>query len=121
MPAGRPIAWNVLAEGTPVRSSDGQEIGTVDRVLADEEKDIFEGLILATPGGRRHVAADAVVSIHEDAVTLGLNRDEARGLAEPTENPAVLAATPDDTVPDTAGDRAQSLLRRAWNRLSGNY
>jgi hypothetical protein len=38
-------------------------------------------------------------------------------LPEPAENPAVLAADPDDATPDDLGDK----LKRAWNWISGNY
>ena len=35
---GAPIAYMVLAEGTPVFSSEGVKLGEVKRVLADEER-----------------------------------------------------------------------------------
>ena len=38
-------------------------------------------------------------------------------LPEPSANPAVLDADPDDTAPDDLGDK----LKRAWNWISGNY
>jgi len=38
-------------------------------------------------------------------------------LPEPSDNPATLEASPDDTAPDDLKDK----LRRAWDYLSGNY
>ncbi len=57
---GRPIAYTVLAEGTPVYDQDGQQLGVVDHVLADEEVHIFRGPIVhTTPLPGRHLFADA--------------------------------------------------------------
>ncbi len=51
-PAGDdPIAWRALPRGIPVVGSDGQELGTVTDVLADDDKDIFHGLVVGA-GGR---------------------------------------------------------------------
>jgi hypothetical protein len=40
----RPIAWPALAAGTPIVTSDGAQVGKVDEVIADREKDIFSGI-----------------------------------------------------------------------------
>ena len=48
---------------------------------------------------------------------LTLAAADAGGLPEPRENPAVMEADPDDVAPDDLGDK----LRRAWDRISGNY
>jgi DNA end-binding protein Ku len=42
--AEHPIAWLALGKGTPVYSSDGEEIGKVSTVVADVQKDIFSGI-----------------------------------------------------------------------------
>ena len=114
---GAPIAYLALEEGTPVLSSDGDRLGTVEHVLADANVDIFEGLVIDVGGGFRFADATVIDALYERAVVLALDRDAAAALPEPTENAATLRADPDDVTPDTAGDR----LRRAWDYLSGRY
>ena len=48
---GLPIAYEVLEKGVPVLASDGEQVGTVHHVVAAPEKDIFHGLVIATPAG----------------------------------------------------------------------
>ena len=114
---GRPISYLALAEGTAVLGSDGDEVGHVAHVLADEELDIFDGIVIAHALGH-HTFADAeqVAAIHENGVTLTITAAEAEALPEPSENPAVLQ---DDGEPD--GSPLTDKLRRAWDLLSGNY
>ena len=102
-----------LAAGVPVYSSDGQRLGEVAHVLAEPEKDIFDGIVIDTsvlPGAARFVDAPEVESIHERGVVLALD-------AEPSANPAAMSATPDDT----AESDLELKLRRAWDLISGNY
>jgi uncharacterized protein YrrD len=115
---GRPVSYVALEEGAAVLASDGEEVGHVAHVLADEEQDIFDGIVISHGLGR-HTFADAeqVAAIHEHAVTLAISAAEAEALPEPSENPAVMhddAAEPDAS---TLADK----LRRAWDLLSGNY
>ena len=120
MDLGNPASYLVLADGTPVLSSDGEEIGTVEHVLADADADVFDGVIVdmrAGPGGHRFADADQVEAIYERGVVLSLDAAAAERLPEPSENPATLAADPADTAPDGLDDK----LRRAWDYLSGNY
>jgi len=117
---GDPISYKVVERHTPVLSADGEEIGTVDHVLADEQTDVFDGIVIRRPVGKpqRHCFADAdeVESIHERGVTLKLAAQEAENLPEPGANPAVL---------HEAGEGKESALahklRRAWDWVSGNY
>ena len=120
MDLGDPASYLVLADGTPVVSSDGQEVGKVEHVLADTGSDVFDGVIVdmrAGPGGHRFADASQVEAIYERGVVLALSTEAAARLPEPAENPAVLDSGPDDTVPDDLSDK----LRRAWDYLSGNY
>jgi hypothetical protein len=115
---GSPVSYLALEEGTAVFGSDGGEVGHVAHVLADEEQDIFDGIVIAHGLGR-HTFADAeqVAAIHERGVTLTIAAAEAEALPEPSENPAVMYDDPGE--PD--GSPLADKLRRAWNRLSGNY
>ena len=54
----------------PVWSSDDQEVGTVDSVLATDREDIFDGIVIRTKDGRRFVDAPEVARIAERRVTL---------------------------------------------------
>jgi uncharacterized protein YrrD len=117
---GQPVSYEVLARGTPVYSSDGYEVGTVNHVLADESADVFDGIVIAEPHhGRRHRFADAdeVDRIYERAVVLKLDRDAAERLPEPSPNPAVMRDDPAETRSEALADK----LKRAWDYLSGRY
>ena len=77
---GHAIGYNVLPRGTPVRSSDGVQVGTVRRVLDNAREHIFDGIVIDTPDGRRFVDAPEVERIFERAVVLAITADEARAL-----------------------------------------
>jgi hypothetical protein len=119
--AGTPISYLVLEEGTRVVSSDGGDVGTVKRVLAVPDDDIFDGLILDTDDGDRFVDADNVGELYERRVELKLNAEQAKRLPEPTKNPGVLEPSPDDVAGDTPTDQIQYRIRQVWDRISGNY
>jgi hypothetical protein len=118
---GDPIAYTVLSEDTPVYSSDGVKLGQVRRVLADTEADIFDGLIVDTRDGDRFVDAPNVAEIYQRAVVLSLSSDDSQHMPEPTPSPAYMEPTPDDIAGDTTGDTVAHQLKRAWDRISGNY
>jgi hypothetical protein len=115
---GEPISYLVLAEGTPVYTSDGEQIGEVGRVLAVPDDDIFDGLIVDTPHGDRFVDSEHVGELYERAATLELSTDQARHLHDPAANPATMEVHPDDTVEHS---ELRETLRKAWDRISGNY
>jgi hypothetical protein len=121
MDYGQRIAYTALADGTPVVTRDGLLIGTVKRVLADFDDDIFDGLILKTADGDGFVDADHIADIYERAVVLSLSDEEARHLPEPEPAPAVVEVEPEDTVKRTAAERLGQEIREAWNRISGRY
>jgi sporulation protein YlmC with PRC-barrel domain len=115
---GAPASYLTLAEGLPVYSSDGEDLGTVEHVLADFDVDVFDGIVLDTsvlPGGRRFADATQVAEIYERGVVLTLDAAAAKRLPEPSDNPGEISVGPDDLVPDQLQDK----LRRAWDRISG--
>lgn len=114
---GDPTSYLQLEPGVPVWSADGEHLGTVEHVLADEEVDIFDGLVIDAVDGFRFADAEHVDRLHEGGAVLRLDAAAAEELPAPSENPAVLSTEPDDTTPDRLGDK----LRRAWEYLSGNY
>ena len=117
---GDPTSYLELDEGLPVFSADGEELGSVAHVLADPDADVFDGLVIDTrrgPGGHRFADATQVERLYTGGVVLTLTVAEAGRLPEPSENPGVMEADPDDVTPDDLGDK----LKRAWDRISGNY
>jgi hypothetical protein len=73
---GRPIAYQALAAGTPVFDRDGKQIGTVSKVLAVEDEDVFDGLVIATDDGTRFIDAPEVGHIAEHRCELRLSASE---------------------------------------------
>lgn len=70
--SGDPASWLVVEPGWRVLGPDGDELGTVDEVLGDEEADIFNGLrvssgLLSSP---TYVPAERVAEIREGEVVL---------------------------------------------------
>ncbi len=117
---GPRTSYITAAEGVPVLSSDGEELGKLEFVLADHEADVFDGIVFdasALPGGHRFADAPEVDSFYERGVVLKLDAAAAERLPEPSENPAVMGASPDDA----AESELTRKLRAAWDRLSGNY
>ncbi len=118
MDLGAPASYLTLAPGVPVYSSDEQELGGVEHVLADPEIDIFDGLVIdrsRLPGGHRFVDAEQVAEIYERGVLLSLDAAEAAGLPTPTANPAAMSADPAEAE---EGELTRKL-HRAWERISG--
>src|ERR671923_612075 len=74
---GNTISYQVLRRGTPVRSSDGVELGTVRRVQEAKREHIFDGIVIDTSKGKRFVDAPEVARIAERAVTLTFTAAEA--------------------------------------------
>jgi uncharacterized protein YrrD len=108
---GRPIAYLVLGEGTPVYDKNGDRIGVVEHVLADGQLDIFEGVIVHTrplPGHHLFADADQIAELHERGVVLAVGRDE---LHEPSEKSAAKDLGSDDRPESPLAAR----LRRAWD------
>jgi hypothetical protein len=120
MDLGEPSSYLLLEPGLPVYSSDGQRLGDVEHVLADEASDVFDGIVVdrsVLPGGHRFVDASQVDRIHERGVVLTLVMAEAGGLPEPSENPAAMGADPAEVEESDL----QRKLRGAWDRISGKY
>lgn len=99
-------------------SSDGVEIGEVAHVLAVEDEDVFDGIVIdmkTGPGGHRFVDAPDVTSCHERAVLIAVTAADVEKLPEPQPNPAVME---NHGVEDTEGG-LQRKLHRAWDLISG--
>jgi uncharacterized protein YrrD len=79
-----PVSWLVVERGWAVVDSAGEELGTVEEVLGDEDTDIFNGLAVAhgLVSRPRYVPAERVGSIREGTVQLDLDRPAFERLGE---------------------------------------
>jgi hypothetical protein len=66
----------------PVHTSDGEQLGTVNRVLDNAREHIFDGIVVDTPKGRRFVDAPEVSRITRHRVTLSIDAAQATDLPE---------------------------------------
>jgi len=77
-----PIAWRGVAQDTPVRSSDGEQVGTLSDLLGSDREDIFHGIVvhLGRLGHHVFVPADQVSLITRSHVDVALTSDEIHAL-----------------------------------------
>ncbi len=78
----RRIAWTALRKGTPVLSKDGEDLGTVGDVIADEQKDIFSGITISGGLLSRDVFVPAaeIQDLSDAEVRLAITADDAERL-----------------------------------------
>jgi hypothetical protein len=78
------VAWIAIEAGAVVHAADGSEIGTMKEVAGDEEHDIFDGLVVNTPGSEtpRYIAAERVKGIWPKRIETDMGPDEAADLPE---------------------------------------
>ncbi len=87
---GIAVHYTAVQPGTPVISSDGQDVGTVVRVLDNYREHIFDGLVIrGSDGAERFVDAPEVVRTAERAVTLSITAAQVAELGPPEEGPRV--------------------------------
>ena len=96
MDEGAPIAYTVLHAGMPVYAADGEQVGTVARVLAEPNVDIFHGVVVSSPVGMREVEAADVRGLYEHGVDLALDSAAFGALGDPRSGPAEGQATWDE-------------------------
>lgn len=63
---GDPVAWLLIEPGWTVYDVQGEKVGKVKEVLADEQADIFHGLQV----GDEEILADRIAEIHEGHIHL---------------------------------------------------
>lgn len=112
---GAPVSHLALAEGVPVYDRDGEEVGVVDRVMADAVTGIFEGLIVHTrpvlPGRHLFASHEQIADLRERGVRLAVGRGD---LVELDARAGRRQAG--DERPESP---AQAALRKAWDWISG--
>lgn len=91
---GDPVSWLMIEPGWKVLAADGGEVGRVEEVVGDPEKDIFSGIavssgvvtgLLAKP---KFVPAERIRSITEGEIALDVPSEEVDRLDEHEPAPA---------------------------------
>jgi hypothetical protein len=77
---GVAVSYKLLERGVPVVTSEGTEVGTVDRMLENEREHIFDGIVVRSARGDLFVDAPEVARIAERRVTLSIDAEEAERL-----------------------------------------
>jgi hypothetical protein len=105
------IAYSALPHGTRVMSSDGDVIGTVERVLDIPDLDLFDGIVIQTSDGDRFVDRDQIARITTRAVHLDVTTSEAANLPVPDSAPTFRA--------DSGAGDGRSLMGRVRQFIKG--
>ena len=106
-----PISYQAAVRGTPVLSSSGATIGTLEHVLEVPEVDVFDGIVIATHAGLRFIDADQVREITRSHIQSSLDDSQA-GQLPPPEGPPVYRV---DALADT-GHSFHDVLGRLFRR-----
>ena len=85
------ISYHAAVPGTPVLSSTGTEIGTLEHVLEVPEVDVFDGIVIATRAGLRFIDADQVRQITRSSIQTSLDDTQASQLKPPEGAPVIRA------------------------------
>lgn len=82
MGARDPVSWLVIERGWTVAAADGSEVGTVDELIGDTGKDIFNGIAVSTGllARPKYVPAERVAAITDGRVELDLSPDGLEAL-----------------------------------------
>jgi hypothetical protein len=91
---GYAISYKLLGPGTPVLTVDGEQVGTVDRVLDNAREQIFDGVVVRSDRGLLFVDAPEVARIAERAVTLSIDATQAAALPPYEPGPPEFSANP---------------------------
>ena len=111
-----PISYQAAVRGTPVLSSSGATIGTLEHVLEVPEVDVCDGIVIATDRGLRFIDADQVLQITRSHIRSTVDDAQASQLPSP-DGPPVYRV---DALADSGHslhDRLGRLFRRPhWIR-----
>jgi len=105
------ISYQAAARGTPVLSSSGTQIGTLEHVLEVPEVDVFDGIVIATKDGIRFIDADSVQQITRSHIQSSLDDAQASQLQPPDGAPVYRV----DALADS-GHSLHDVLGRLFRR-----
>jgi hypothetical protein len=105
------ISYEAAVRGTPVLSSAGTTIGSLEHVLEVPELDVFDGIVIATGDGLRFIDADLVQEITRSYIRCSVDDEQARQLPPPAGPPVYRV----DALADT-GHSLHDVLGRLFRR-----
>jgi hypothetical protein len=91
---GYAISYKLLQRGIPVVTAEGEQVGTVDRVLDNAREQIFDGIVVRSPRGLVFVDAPEVARVAERRVTLSIDAGQAAELPKYEPGPPEFSANP---------------------------
>ena len=106
-----PISYLAATRGTPVLTSSGTQIGTLEHVLEVPEVDVFDGIVIATQAGLRFIDADYVQRITRSQIWCSLDDAQAGKLSPPDGAPVYRV----DALQDS-GHSLHDVLGRLFRR-----
>ena len=110
------VSYGAAVPGTPVLTSSGKEIGTLEHVLEVPELDLFDGIVIATDWGLRFIDADQIELITVRHIRCRLDDAEAARLPPP-DGTAVYRVSALDEIGDSLHERLGRMFRRPhWRR-----
>jgi hypothetical protein len=110
------ISYLAAVPGTPVLSSTGTQIGTLEHVLQIPELDVFDGIVIATGAGLRFIDADAVLEITRSHIRCGLDDAQASQLPPPDGPPVYRVDALEDTGKSFHDVLGRLFRRPHWTR-----
>jgi len=77
-----PVSWKVVENGWSVFDREGEQVGTVEEIVGDEDADIFDGLGIRTHAfsSVKYVPSEIVANIAVGEVHLTIPGDEVAPL-----------------------------------------
>ena len=107
---GEAIHYAAVERGTPVYSSDGVEVGTVEQILDNYREHIFDGVVFRDGGGAlRFADAPEVSRTATRGVTLAIDAGAAATLPPPEEGQGSFR-------PNLGGGRISRLFGGSWKK-----
>jgi hypothetical protein len=105
------VSYEAAVPGSPVLTSTGKEIGTLEHVLEVPELDVFDGIVITTDYGLRFIDADHVDRITIRYIRTSIDDEEAANLPPPDGAPVFRVNALED-VGNSLHDRLGRMFRR---------
>jgi len=105
------VSYHAAVPGTPVLTTTGNEIGTLEHVLEVPDGGVFDGLVIATDWGLRFIQADHVELITVRHVRSRLDDEQAARLPPPRGTVVYQVSSMDEI-----GDALDERLGRMFGR-----
>jgi len=113
------ISYQAATRGTPVLTSTGTQIGTLEHVLQIPDLDLFDGIVITTAAGLRFIDADDVALITRSEIRCRIDDAQAAQLPAP-DGPPVYRVDAFQDSGKSLHDRLGRLFRRPhWIREDG--